>query len=500
VPSLLNKFMENVVCHKLKQVSICHSVVQAARPRSAISPILFGVGVSLDHTFGSKWLLDVLARLGFCITRDEVNRFKQSVVQQSSSASKLPHAYPDSFTQWSGDNVDHNINSLDGTGSFHGMGIISMSTPCRRVPSQCIAECAVSRLKRARVASIVRSQGIPIFQYHGAEVRALSLLRFKPMTHLIFHQAHLPCVDLDVVWHAGWFFQNANNLRSNWSGFMQDVSMPTGDFPPPADIRMLPIIDHNPNDLSCIFSTLSFIEQQAQKLNMPTACVTFDQPLWLKAIEIVTTSRMNVVCRLGAFHTIMSFLGSIGSIMAGSGLIDALQCCYGPIAVSHMMTGKAVARALRGHFLSESALVVLLLTDVVNCTVVGENSEGLAFNSSDAIELEQLYMNIVCRTFDFASDVSQVCAKLTSALHARKLQVAEHSRTAKLWLQYIQYIDILKSFIRAERTCDWNAHLLSLSRMLNLFAASGHNHYAKSVRLYLQLMCELPHTHPWLHE
>jgi hypothetical protein len=34
---------------------------------------------------------------------------------------------PMSFTQWSADNVDHNVATLDDLGTFHGMGIISMS-------------------------------------------------------------------------------------------------------------------------------------------------------------------------------------------------------------------------------------------------------------------------------------------------------------------------------------------------------------------------------------
>ena len=61
----------------------------------------------------------------------------------------------------------------------------------------------------------------------------------------------------------------------------------------------------------------------------------------------------------------MNYLGSIGHVMAGSGLTEALQCCYGPIAITHMMTGKTVARALRGHFLAESALFALLLESIL---------------------------------------------------------------------------------------------------------------------------------------
>ena len=43
-------------------------------------------------------------------------------------------------------------------------------------------------------------------------------------------------------------------------------------------------------------------------------------------------------------------------------------------------------------------------------------------------------------------------------------------------------------------------HLIAVERMLNVFAATGHVHYAKSARLYLQMMLELPNDHPWLYK
>ena len=43
-------------------------------------------------------------------------------------------------------------------------------------------------------------------------------------------------------------------------------------------------------------------------------------------------------------------------------------------------------------------------------------------------------------------------------------------------------------------------HLQAVHDMLNLFAATGHNNYAKSSRLYLQMMCNLETSHPWLYE
>ena len=66
VPSLLLTFVETIIPNALKQTAVCHSIVQAACLQSALSPLLFRIGVSLDHMFSSKIMLDMLSRLGFC--------------------------------------------------------------------------------------------------------------------------------------------------------------------------------------------------------------------------------------------------------------------------------------------------------------------------------------------------------------------------------------------------------------------------------------------------
>ena len=63
----------------------------------------------------------------------------------------------------------------------------------------------------------------------------------------------------------------------------------------------------------------------------------------------------------------------------------------------------------------------------------------------------------------------------------------------------MQYVDVVKQFILAERTSYWHLHLRSVHAMLNVFAVTGHNNYSKSGQLYLQLMDDLPSTHPWLY-
>lgn len=88
--------------------------------------------------------------------------------------------------------------------------------------------------------------------------------------------------------------------------------------------KFLPIIDLNPANETRIYSTLLFVIDEAKRIVIPTPCIIFYQPLWRKALLQI----FNTVCILRGFHTLMSFLGSIGNLMSDSGLAELLEEKY----------------------------------------------------------------------------------------------------------------------------------------------------------------------------
>ena len=74
------------------------------------------------------------------------------------------------------------------------------------------------------------------------------------------------------------------------------------------------------------------------------------------------------------------------------------------------------------------------------------------------------------------------------------------TKTAIVWFQYMQMVDFLRKFIKAERLGYWDLHIRSLYEMLPFFAAYGHRFYLKSVHIYLQKMAKLPQQHPEIHQ
>ena len=131
VPESLSNFLGQIVHSDFKNMSIGQCIVQAAIPRTLIAPIPFGVGVQVEKSFGSKWLVNHLSKLGFSVTTEEVLRYKQSVIENMDvELSEQIQAVDEEsvFVQWVADNVVHSTATLSGKGTFHDMGIVSISS------------------------------------------------------------------------------------------------------------------------------------------------------------------------------------------------------------------------------------------------------------------------------------------------------------------------------------------------------------------------------------
>ena len=91
---------------------------------------------------------------------------------------------------------------------------------------------------------------------------------------------------------------------------------------------------------------------------------------------------------LGGFHTEMNFLGCIGHLMDSSGLQEMLESIYAPNAVVHMLSGKAIARAVYAHFIVDAALNALILRRVLNAPLPcqPETPESKDDNNPDIAE------------------------------------------------------------------------------------------------------------------
>ena len=172
----------------------------------------------------------------------------------------------------------------------------------------------------------------------------------------------------------------------------------------------------------------------------------------------------------------MSFLGSIQNLMKGSGIENLLIEVYAENTVNHIMSGKAVSGALHafphGSSIGNTSSEQVFDNDMIETTRFKEQLPEALQNSD--IANKEAFLE------------TELCWYVNGKPEKLKMSLSKESRSAKIWLLYIYYLDVLKRFIIAERTYNWSLHIDSTLRMLNLFVSYGHINYAKSARMYIQ--------------
>ena len=124
--------------------------------------------------------------------------------------------------------------------------------------------------------------------------------------------------------------QYTQEPNKNKGGFTQHIISHVKDGYNKSTKTMLSLIHFQPSHETCIYSSLLFVKNQSNYLNVDVPCIAFDQPLCYKTTKIMNDKDLNMICRLSGFNTLMSLLGSIVNYMAGSGIEQALALVYAP--------------------------------------------------------------------------------------------------------------------------------------------------------------------------
>lgn len=485
VPETLKLLVEGIIMKnkrankidlKRKCIAIEHSIISATRPRSFLSMVHVGLAVYLHRLYGSKNLIQALSCMGFCASYNEANLYVTSALL----GNHREIVEQGSFIQYVFDNADINVRTLNGLGTFHSMGGIRSITPASAIQ----INNNVIRLQKQPLAQNVGLTGrvqLVTYSTTNKNVTQATIIEdvsaVQTSTLISVRRATI----LDCLWMCGTWLERTP--RPGWSGYME-LAMEGYRTYEKSRVIPMPFISHDPSNLSTIFTSLLEAARDCKKHKQNTCFVTFDQPLFSKASRIVALSEpdgelQSVVVRLGGFHLLMSFMGAVGNIMAGSGLEELWATVYAKTSVIHMVTGHAYARALRAHFLTQLALAVNAF-------------QGQNINEETRAEVNRLHAELLSKTEtpEAVSDSAAV-KEVLKALETSMQAAAASSRTAKLWQQYFEQVQLMRMFIRAERCGDWQLHLHCVQQMLPHFHAAGHLAYAKSAHLYLQQMMKL---------
>ena len=525
VPESVTLLLRPLLKSDIKVAFWGQNLIRCSRPRSGVVPLPLRFALQLDHRLGSKWLLNELHLFDLCKSYNETSQYKYNYIRNTfhveiesnqmetilevveegnddveegmvddqlqsrnemiddvSVESDVDHAEtPPPNVQYSGvqyvvDNIDLNNVSINGNAGFHAMGMIKVNSKSSSMTDEYLnSKLSRLRLKPSDRATILRAGDIPIKLCVDPKKSGIDSIKFES-SNLLHDFAPTPAElnPADIIWAAGWIIKKSDDKCShaNWNGWMKNVH--NSSEKSPSSIVYQPIIDSNPNDYSTINSALL---RCIQLENPNYAVITFDLPVWLKAVDLILSQGMPIIPRLGGFHLLKSYLAIFGVLFADSGLHDIIKLIYeGELAADSILNGNSYDKAIRAHFLIDAVIFQhvnpasiftdnepsLMKTIILDCS---KNHAGIG--SKDIPMAER-----------FRSKIKNVLAQLDNA-----------GRTPSLWCLYHYMVDTIKIFIRAERMGDFTLHLSCITnRMLHMLAAAGHHDYAKAARLYVQMM------------
>ena len=211
-----------------------------------------------------------------------------------------------------------------------------------------------------------------------------------------------------------------------WAGFMRLLTrdnVHNGMY----KIDFLPFFDLNPSDESTMFTTLNFVINDALK-SAQKPIVTFDQPLWYKAMMIKKSKNLDITILLGNFHTQMSILSAIRYVMQNSGIKEIFSLAFAEHSAEKMLSGRQYARSMRAHDLLHTVLKIILFEQIDDSSVI-QHASGIYTSNQSFGHLDFDQNN---NTIDLRLDeVEKVEVKLSGT---------ERNR---LWLIYREMVEIL---------------------------------------------------------
>ncbi|XP_074034537.1 uncharacterized protein [Leptinotarsa decemlineata] len=384
------------------------------------------------------------------------------------------------FVQYVFDNTDHNAKTLDGNRTFHCLGRLAAFTPESGVTIEGSSKKCKKMPSAAQLASCCNVETVP---YRGKQNTGLKTITFDDVSTLLRNDStQLPTHYLLYLSGKSIFEKEL----PSWRGFMEVLSLylPQDNV---SRIVCLPFINEPPSKYTSINTAIVHAMAECKQLKQKTCIVTFDQPLFIKATEIVAGNdeMKNVVVRLSGFHMLMSFLGSIGNIMDGSGLEDIWGTVYASESVKNMMTGKSFSRAIRAHMLTYTSIGKYFYKYMADELSLFDRNKYETF-----VRLQLTHWNENPPSYNFCQN--DITLKEMTEVFLYKLNsLKSNGPTAKLFIQYFEMVTIALQFIEAELLGNWQLHLQSVKKMLPYFHASGYFLYAKSAQIYLQSMIKL---------
>lgn len=514
-PDALNVLSQSTNMEEERQIlSIAQDIIHCNTKGRVKLPKHTSLAICVHHLTSSKRLIELLNRMGHCVSYDEMRAVNTSIAEEvltqvEAFGTVIPtNIKPGAFVQIAADNNDLNEETLDGKNTTHATTmVIYQNKMFGPDPPPTTVEQRAKRRSLQATGTVYDIEECPVRGRRPAvtdHVGSVDMEWYKDTNE----EMHTAC-DTDFIWALLRLcpkkFGEAviaevldKQVIPSWAGF-NAILYP--EMPRVSNIGYCPMVDGSSNDYSTIYTVLKHAQKISTAMGQADTVITFDLAIYSKAKEIqwrFPNEFSNVVVRMGGFHIALNFLSLLGKKYADSGLDDLLieSGVYAAGSTSAVMKGKSYNRGIRAHKLCLEVFFRLawnaflawyesqekripeepVLCKIVDCIRMVENNKGNARDSVRKIEAD--------------------LTELMSLFGVFKSENQARSKLFAFWDEYSAMVTSLLQFLKAERTGNWKLHLSSIAAMLPYYFAMDRQNYARFLPVYLADMQRLELTHP----
>ena len=385
-----------------------------------------------------------------------------------------PNLVPESFVHFTCDNIDINDSTFDGKNTFHATQLAAW----QRGPEldMGLKNMKPSTSKALKVPEIM-NEIFPADMPEGKiEPKSTANTKKEWFERNTENEEAKKARAMDMAFLIN--RQDDTDTKKGWTYFNQIYKDCNHEM---SSIGYMPVIQDTAGEIITLNTVALRCKHVATTLGQKHVVLTVDEALFPKLMELKWTNALledTLIVRLGGLHISLNFLKVIGQHMQSSGLQELWteDNILGPRAAEQVMVGKHYARGMRVHKLTLQALWRILLPKVLDyIETKDENMRGkLETRKDDPESLMQILTSSEFYEY-FAGYVN-----------------TKTNPNFRFWYHYMEMVQILLLFIRAQREGNWKLHLYAFREMMPYFMRYDHTNYARWGSVYLNEMNQLP--------
>ncbi|XP_038063921.1 uncharacterized protein LOC119734467 [Patiria miniata] len=469
-------------------LTLAQDVIYLATKGRRAMPKHMSLAMAVRHMTGSAQLIGLLNGLGHCVSHTSVLEHDTALAQQEiqRGSNALPSCLvKGTFTTLVWDNNDFGEETLSGKGTTHNTNGIAI----QHSEPQTFTTDVKQSMARTRKRSLP-APDVDLVTFRGAKKASPTSFAFGVALE---EEYHMSLMEHPMRKDAAYYLTKIpqKRLLPAWTGFNQLLNK---ELPPKATVAYLPVIDASPTDLNTVNTILHKSVEIANKLELPSVVVVVDQAIYAKAqtIRWQTPHFMDrIVIRLGAFHTTMTALATIGKRFCDAGLQDILieSDVVAPGSMNGVINGHHYNRSIRCHKVMAEALHRLRWQSFI---------EGVS--EVDAEQYGDMVHNLHSTFPDQEYEDLVESPTFQGMMMAYDDFIKSQSKDATFafWSSYLEMVENVLLFVKATRDGDWALHLAAVRALVPWMFSYDRTNYSRYLPVYWLEMKSLEKTHPFV--